>query len=417
MTHLNKPQASRLHCLDWLRVIAIAVLVLYHIGMVYVPEWGYHFKNPLNGDLLQSFMLLTSPWRMGLLWLVSGMAFAHMCKGLDLLRLSTIRLAIKRSNQILLPLLVGILFIVPIQLFAEMKQAGDMPLGFSDFVYAFYVQPQQYFAEYASGIWPRFDVNHLWFLRSLWGFSMVLIILSPVLNTQFIQASITWLASRVVPLLLLFIAPIMAIELFFEGEAVREYYGFVLLLLGFCLGRQNGFWHTLTKHLKLLCLLSAIAMLALQIGFVVIWQGGLHQTNSVLNMLIECIYVANKILPLLAMFALAHRFLNTPNNIIKQLNPYVFPLYILHQSVIILVAYLATTSSIEVIQVPEFQIWINLLLTPVICATLLFFIARVNVLRVGFGMRFKNNLDPYKNMLTRSIVFIICLPMIIRMIT
>jgi hypothetical protein len=82
-----------------------------------------------------------------------------------------------------------------------------------------------------------------------------------------------------------------------------------------------------------------------------------------------------------------------------------------------LVAYLATTSSIEVIQVPEFQIWMNLLLTPVICATLLFFIDKVNVLRVGFGMRFKNNLDPYKNMLTRSIVFIICLPMIIRLIT
>jgi hypothetical protein len=59
---------NRLHCLNWLRVIAIGVLLMYHIGMVYVPDWGYHYKNPLASDWIKSLMLLTSPWRMGLLW-------------------------------------------------------------------------------------------------------------------------------------------------------------------------------------------------------------------------------------------------------------------------------------------------------------------------------------------------------------
>ncbi|MEP3926298.1 MAG: acyltransferase family protein, partial [Gilvibacter sp.] len=144
---------QRLHCLDWLRVIAIGVLLLYHTGMVYVPDWGYHYKNPLGNDFLKSLMLLTSPWRMGLLWLVSGIALAHMCS-----RANILTLLVKRTNQILLPLLIGIFFIVPLQLFAQMKQAGDMPLNFIGFVYAFFIQPQQYFVNYSAGIWPRFDV-------------------------------------------------------------------------------------------------------------------------------------------------------------------------------------------------------------------------------------------------------------------
>lgn len=397
--------ATRLHCLDWLRVIAIGVLVFYHIGMVYVPDWGYHFKNPLHDNTIQSFMLLSSPWRMGLLWLISGIAFAHMCEGQHLFKI-----AMKRTNQILLPLMVGVLFVVPIQLYAQMKQAGDMPLNFSAFVYAMYVEPKDYFVKYTAGIWPRFDVNHLWFLRSLWRFSMVLLILTPVLRSDIFVRSMSILASSLISVLVLFTLPILLIEASLEGEAVREHYGFVVLLLGFCLGRQSAFWHILRQHLRLLCVMSVIAMVALQIGFITIWQSGVYQVNSDLNVLIEGIYAANKILPLLALLALAHRFLNVPNQHISRLSAYVFPLYVLHQSVIILIAYLATNSTFSVLRIAHWQIWFNVLVTPILCAAILFVIARFNWLRVGFGMRLKNREDPYRDWRTRSLVFILCFP-------
>jgi hypothetical protein len=403
---------TRLHCIDWLRVVAIGILVFYHIGMVYVPDWGYHFKNPLHSDAIQSFMLLTSPWRMGLLWLISGMAFAHMCIGK-----SMFVLAIKRSNQILLPLLVGVLFIVPIQLFIEMKQAGDMPLSFKGFVYAFYFQPKDYFAEYASGIWPRFDVNHLWFLRSLWQFSMVLLILSPLLQSELIKKYISLFASNILSLLLLIALPTVLVNVFLEGEEVREYYGLTLLLLGFCLGMKATFWQTLDKHLLFLCILSLTGMIALQIGFVTIWQSGLYETNRALNLLIESIYLFNKILPLFAILAMSYRFLNAPNKLISSLNHYVFGLYILHQTVIILLAYLATTSTIPFIQLAERQIWLNIILTPLVCAILLFIIARINILRICFGMRWKGGGNPCQNWMSSTVVFLLCLPLLIALVS
>ena len=411
MNNNNTLNTNRLHCLDWLRVIAIGVLMMYHIGMVYVPDWGYHYKNPLLSDWIKSLMLLTSPWRMGLLWLVSGIALAYMCRSYNM-----IKLAVRRTNQILLPLLVGVLFVVPVQLFAQMKQAGDMPLNFLGFVNAFYIQPQAYFAHYASGIWPRFDVNHLWFLRSLWRFSIILILLSPILNSDIVKSAGSCLTKKLSCVLLMFVTPIVMIEWLLEGEAVREYYGLVLLLLGFCLGLHVTFWQTLTKHLTLLCVLSLVAMTALQIGFIEIWQTGLNQTDTLLNTLIQCIYVANKILPLLAILALSFRFLNKPNKIIKQLNPYVFPLYILHQSVIIIVAYVASNSHSILLKSAEYQLWLNLLITPLICALLLMLIARVNVFRMCFGMRLKNNIDPYSNWQISLLVLIICIPMIFRLL-
>jgi len=411
MNNFATLHTDRLHCLDWLRVIAVGVLVFYHIGMVYVPDWDFHYKNPLTSDAIKSLMLLTSPWRMGLLWLVSGMALAYMCK-----RYGVIRLLVRRTNQILLPLLIGVLFVVPIQLFVQMKQAGDMPLDLFDFVHALFIQPSQFFTEYSSGIWPRFDVNHLWFLRSLWRFSLILILLSPILNSNFSEKIRNWLASKISCIFLLFAIPIILIELMLEGEVVREAYGFTLVVLGFCLGLHSSFWQTLVKHLKLLCLLSLVAMAALQVGFIAIWQAGLHQTNPVWDVLINCIYLSNKIFPLLAIFALSYRFLNKPNKIIKQLNPYVFPLYILHQSVIIAFAYLASNSDSIFLKSAEYQLWLNVAITPLICALLLLVVARVNILRMCFGMRFKNNLDPYASWQIRLFVLVICIPMIYRLI-
>ena len=402
---------ERLHCLDYLRVFAIAVLVVYHTCMVYVPQWGYHFKQALNTDSIQYVMSLCSPWRMGLLWLIAGIALAHMSY-----KHTIIKLLVKRSCQILLPLLVGVVFIVPVQLFAEMKQAGDMPLDIFAFLSAFYFQPGDYFIDYASGIWPRFDVNHLWFLRSLWRFSVVLIVLSPFLFSRVADSIALFLVSKLRYVIWAFIIPVAIIESTLDGEIVRESYGFVLLFIGFYLARHLAFLQTLSRHMNLLCFAALVAMLSLQFGFATIWKSGVNETNSFLNLLILLIYAANKVFPILAIIALAHRFLNRPNKQIQHLNTFVFPLYIIHQSVIICFAYFAANSGNVYLQTPLNQMIVNVLMTPIICLLLLMVISRVNLLRVCFGMRLKGNVDMYQKKTLSYMVLLICLPMIIQLI-
>ena len=106
---------QRRHDLDWVRVCAFGLLVLYHVGMYYV-SWDWHVKSPDAGPALEPLMLLSAPWRLSLLFLVSGVATAHLLhKGAPgFLR--------QRSWRLLLPLAVGMFLIVPPQTYFEIVE-------------------------------------------------------------------------------------------------------------------------------------------------------------------------------------------------------------------------------------------------------------------------------------------------------
>ena len=63
----------RLPFLDSLRVAAFALLIPYHVGMYYVT-WDWHVKSPSASEALEPFMMLSSAWRLGLLFLIAGAA-------------------------------------------------------------------------------------------------------------------------------------------------------------------------------------------------------------------------------------------------------------------------------------------------------------------------------------------------------
>src|SRR5688500_13454099 len=65
-------KTQRRYDLDWLRVIAILLLLFYHSGMAFVAEWGWHIKNAGTSAIFQEWMYFMSRWRMALLFLISG---------------------------------------------------------------------------------------------------------------------------------------------------------------------------------------------------------------------------------------------------------------------------------------------------------------------------------------------------------
>ena len=75
----------RYHFLDWVRILAFFLLILYHVGMYYVT-WGWHVKSPYASDALEPYMMLSAPWRLSLLFLVSGVASSCMLTKLSLVR-------------------------------------------------------------------------------------------------------------------------------------------------------------------------------------------------------------------------------------------------------------------------------------------------------------------------------------------
>ena len=58
---------ERRYDLDWIRICAFGVLILYHVGMYYVT-WDWHVNSPHASHALEPFMLLSAPWRLSLLF-------------------------------------------------------------------------------------------------------------------------------------------------------------------------------------------------------------------------------------------------------------------------------------------------------------------------------------------------------------
>lgn len=108
----------RRHDIDAIRVIAFGLLIIYHVGMFFVP-WDFHIKNNvIYPDLLYPMYFLNQ-WRLPLLFVISGMgvyfAFQKRTGG---------QFALERTRRLLVPLIFGMLFIVPPQIYFEYLDQG-----------------------------------------------------------------------------------------------------------------------------------------------------------------------------------------------------------------------------------------------------------------------------------------------------
>ena len=118
---------ERRYDLDWLRILVFGLLIFYHIGMLYVANWGFHFKSVYQSETLANFMLIVEPWRMASLWVISGIAIRFI-----LVKVSLLRYTFVRSLRLLLPLLFGVLVIVPPQLYVEMTANGALDMSMAN---------------------------------------------------------------------------------------------------------------------------------------------------------------------------------------------------------------------------------------------------------------------------------------------
>lgn len=158
--------APRLFLLDWLRIAAFALLVPYLVGMLYVT-WNFHVKSPLASPGLEPWMLLSSPWRMSLLFIVSGAATAFM-----LARGAKAPWLRQRTKRLLLPLLCGMLVVVPPQSYVEVVQKYGYADSYVDLLGLYFSRHHGFCSSGKCLDLPTW--NHLWFLPYLWAYTVLL---------------------------------------------------------------------------------------------------------------------------------------------------------------------------------------------------------------------------------------------------
>ncbi len=326
---------NRRHDIDALRAIAFALLILYHTAMLYVADWGFHIKSPYTTAWLQWPMILVNRWRMDLIFMVSGMAAAFLLRS-D----APGRFFLKRTWRLLLPLAFGIAVVVPIQPYAQGVTNGLVKPGFLQFLVDYYGGkhwPKDAFDGWQYG----FTWNHLWYLPYLWIYTGLLALLArplasrigTALRDRFCGLRGFWLMTLpALPFLAYTVN--LAWDYPDSHDVVHDWYRhpmyFTVFLYGYLVARDAGFW---TEALRLRWwTLGAAAAIA--VAYYVVDE---RLPEAVfLPFTLRNLYMWMSLLTILGW---AHALLNKPFRWLPWATESVYPWYMLHQSLIIAIAF------------------------------------------------------------------------------
>lgn len=391
----------RRYDLDWLRVLAFGVLIFYHIGMLYVADWGFHYKSHYQSEFLQNLMLLVNRWRLPLLFFISGVASRYLLQ-----KYSLFHFAKARTWRLLLPLLFGVLVIVPPQLYVEMTAKGNLHLGYWDFYKAFFDLDSPIFENYQSGILPHIDVNHLWYLRELWWFSILLLVLHPILSFTKINNVLDNVGSRfgfgAVLFMPVFCGSIAELFIFPETEeGILIARGFCFFLLGYLVWQRESWWYPILVYRRLTLGLSLTSYVGLLGYYHFVWKYRTEPLTGVYSAIETTLLFANRWVWILAILGYAYAYLNRPSSVLNYLTRTVYPSYLLHQSALIVAAYYLSSFMLG-IYLEAF--WV-IAITIIFCTLSYELLRRIPILRPLVGMSFQSSEVEY-SLLDRIFVLI-----------
>lgn len=378
---------QRRHDIDWLRTLAFFSLIIYHTGMYYVADWGWHVKSSEQSVWLQNFMLLTNPWRMSLIFFISAIAMSLV---MNQSKYNTVGMARLRTKRLLLPLVFSMLVVVPPQLFYELKQFYGFTHGYFDFMKE-YLNINTDLAPQKQSPIGLLTWNHLWFLPYLWCYSIILLVIHPLLvplSNWMSECKIQ--AWRVLLILLLGSTVIW----FFLNKhfptthaLVDDWFNhakyFWVFVAGFILPRVPHLWQRLIDcrgPMLILALLGYVWLLMDRHGWLDVGEA-LEQMQWI-QFAHGFLVSINHWAWILAAVGYAGRYLQFSNGFIRYTNKALLPWYILHQTLIIVFAV-----NLARWQIPAgIEAILLIFLTALVCLFIYEVIRRFNILKPLFGI-------------------------------
>ncbi len=322
--------------MDWLRIGAFGLLILYHVGLVFSP-WPYEIKSKPTFDRVAIPLLALNPWRLSLLFAISGYSSAALFAR----DRSPGRFIRSRIARLGIPLAFGMLVVVTPQPWIALVTHRDYPHGFAHFLLHDYFS----FSSIGGILVPTW--MHLWFVAYLLSYTLVLSALL-CLPTR-LRAALRKAALRVLAGPLLLIVPaiyIVVARMYPPGW--NEYHD--LLHDGasnLCYGAMFGFGWLLRGSEKLRLEIArqwpAGAVLALcAYAFVAVMEFSYPGDTPLPGGDVLPFAFARAVQcwgAVIALFGIADRYWNRDNRWRPVLAEAVFPFYIIHQTIIMIVSY------------------------------------------------------------------------------
>ncbi len=336
---------DRRYDMDWLRIIAFGLLILYHCGMFYVT-WDWHVKSSSASDTIEPLMMLSSPWRLTLLMLVSGIATRFMAD-----KMSVAGFAGARMGRLWPPLLLAFFVIVPPQSYYEVYEALQ-GLGVADPANSPWLQ--NFYVKYATGTgnWCDADgcldtptYNHMWFVAYLIIYSLALIPLLPLLRRipKAVGVLIAGPFLILTPWIFMATLRVTLFPIFGESHDFREdgylhVLYFSVFLFGFAVAKTDWFFERCTNW-RWPALAIAVTCWAAIITYFNAYPDGTTPPEW-LRMIMRSVRELGAWCAIVAAIGFAHKYLRNADGPMRRLlTVAIFPFYLIHQTIIVVAGF------------------------------------------------------------------------------
>ncbi|HXC52506.1 MAG TPA: DUF2147 domain-containing protein [Candidatus Limnocylindrales bacterium] len=378
--------------IDWLRVLATLLVVVFHTAMVFNPAPFYHIRNSDLSFLMVVFCGFVSLWHMPLFFVLAGWSLAKAIgarSGFEIFK--------ERCARIGVPLLTGIVLFMPGIKYLELRSGMDLSHsglrvtdalqpGFRQVIPSglpgmpeFHESFGTFFPTFFTHL-DRFTWAHLWFIAYLFTFTVILL---PLLVRWARAARPTfelrpWMAWLPVPLLVLIQVTMRpywpGIQNLYNDWANVAFY-LTFLCSGFAIGwdaRIEALLHNEWKR-----------ALVVGLGTCLVLLGGIVGLYSSPPVLLAGSAIAGWTF-IVALLGLARRHLSFSTPALRYLSEAALPIYVLHQAAIVYPGYWIVQLPLGI--APKFLLILATSFT-LIFAVYHFVVKPLQPLRILFGMR------------------------------
>ena len=334
----------RLYYLDWLRVLLLLGVFLYHVIRPFDPLIDWHINNADQSDIILTVLLLINPWGIPLFFLVAGAATMFALR-----RRSNRQFISERATRLLIPFIVGSILLTPFQKYLEALHKGKFEGTFLNYF-------PEMLAESISGnlltplIFGRWGL-HLWFLGFLFVYSLVALPIFRWFNRDAGKSFVSWLG-RLVKVrggILLYVLPLalarMLVQPYFAVEErgwLDFVYFFLFFILGYIIYSEDRFQIAVRRD-RWLLFAGGIAGLVIFFGLFAVYGDVVLQWGLTFIMPWSIILIFAFTLMswgwALDVLYLGMKYLNFTNRWLEYGNETILPFYLLHQPVIIVIAF------------------------------------------------------------------------------
>ena len=370
---------ERRYDIDWLRLIAVFLLFFFHTACIFHPWSDNYIKNDqLSPAIAYIFVWTLGHWHMSLFFILAGASTYFALR-----KRSAVEYIKERVKRLFIPLLFGTLVIIPPLSYLGLLNHSDYSQSFiAWFPSFFHLQTADLSGFFLGGL----TTGHLWFILHLLLYSLIALPLFLYFNRK---SGRPW-AERIAGLLmkpgvlfLLFPALLALISRFPWVLGGNPLFYITFFILGFILMSSQRLMDRIDRYRLPLLVLGVVPLVGLiTVSATNSWPASVPEWADVImdayrNGFVPWFFI-------LALLAYGRRLLNFTNRFLKYFAEGAYPIYILHQTIIMAIAFFVVQWSLGV--AAKYAIIVALSFAGTVLAYDIL-VRRTNVTRFLFGMK------------------------------